>query len=153
MANGTRIGFSGGCDDLEQLVRDAGRVVVASDDLRPKVTQAARASDLRASQWVKLRNLCLCAGCFWLVALLLLMHISGSRSSLVGPSSQEMELRSLRYANQRHYSMDWGMVDAFSELRSGSPLIGNPVSDQSNDRNEIPESFASPRHRHVSREE
>ena len=93
--------------------------MVPSDELRPRVIDAAREYDVHRAQLAKLRNLGLCVAALWLGALTLYYFVRGHRQHWTAPSSAAVQQHSIEYATQRGYSVDWGMVDVFSELRGG----------------------------------
>jgi hypothetical protein len=102
------------------MLRAAGGYVQASEDLRPRVLEAARAQ--RGEQRV-LRLIRRTAVCVALAALsggsagqLLAVAGVGRQLALSSVSSQAIHSRAERYAGSGE-DLGWGLVKAFTELR------------------------------------
>jgi hypothetical protein len=104
--------------DLEAMVRAAGGYVQPSEDLRPRVLEAARAQqgEKRARRWIRRAAAC--------VVLVAVLAASASRMAGLGvdpelalnaTDSQAMHSRAESYSSGRDLS--WGLVKAFTELR------------------------------------
>jgi hypothetical protein len=104
-------------DSIELLIRAAGNYVQPSEDLRPRTLEAARdhCDDRRAEQKL---------GAFAIAVLLLVSFSSPAlryadvlRSASAGPSATEMHSRALAYETQPDVGSNWGLTEAFTELR------------------------------------
>ncbi len=108
-------------DDFEDVVNailKSGEFVVPSDDLRPRVLEAARE---QCGQKHELRRLSLVASAIllvWLVALPTTRALSELRTHLVAPLPADMLRLADELANRHRYGPDWGLVDAFENTRS-----------------------------------
>lgn len=104
-------------DSIESLIRAAGNYVQPTRDLRPRVLEAARehCDDRRAEQKL---------GAFAIALLLLasfsspaIRYVALMRTASAGPSAIEMHRRALAYEAQADMGANWGLTEAFSELR------------------------------------
>ncbi len=102
---------------IESAIRAAGNYVRPSEDLRPRTLEAARehCGDLRAEQKL---------GSFVIAVLLLVMisspaihYIDALRRQSTAPSAIEMQTRGLQYAADPHIGSNWGLSEAFTQLR------------------------------------
>jgi hypothetical protein len=103
---------------VESTILSAGRYVVPSDDLRPRTLEAARHcfSD-RKNMRRLIRMTALAAACVCLTAPV--AELVGVFRGAFNQSTQEaIEQRSIDIAAQKQISLQWGMLEAFSELRS-----------------------------------
>jgi hypothetical protein len=104
-------------EPLESLIRDARWYVVPSEDLRPKTVEAAldRFGDPalrhRVLQW---------AACFLFLCtctVLILNGLTPVGSSENSLSNEQLYSRAAYYAQMSGESMEWGLVEAMSEVR------------------------------------
>lgn len=102
---------------IEAAIRAAGNYVLPSEDLRPRTLDAAHehCGDRRAEQKL---------GGFVIAVLLLVMisspaihYIDALRTRSTAPSATEMQDRGLRYASDPHIGSNWGLTEAFTQLR------------------------------------
>jgi hypothetical protein len=102
---------------IESAIRAAGNYVRPSEDLRPRTLEAARehCGDRRAEQKL---------GGFVIAVLLLVMigspaihYMHALRRQSTAPSATEMQDRGLRYAADPHIGSNWGLSEAFTQLR------------------------------------
>lgn len=107
-------------DDIEAVVRSAGEYVRASDDLRPRVLEAARLQHGEHRAKRRIRHVAVC------VLLLAFCHVAewrGSRDQQSPPNGMLAaagfhELFSpTQAASIRSGDGDWRMIDAFTKLR------------------------------------
>jgi hypothetical protein len=113
-------GWDNSFDDVEAMVRCAGQYVRSSDDLRPRVLEAARLEhrEQRAIRRIRYATL--------LVLLLAFVHISewqgfdspsSLSSSMLAAAGFPEAFSPQPAASSRSGDGDWRMVDAFTELR------------------------------------
>ncbi len=103
---------------VESTILSAGRYVVPSDELRPRTLEAARhcISDHKNVRRL-IRMTALAAACVCLTAPV--AELVGVFRGAFNQSTQEaIEQRSIDIAAQKQISLQWGMLEAFSELRS-----------------------------------
>ena len=102
---------------IESAIRAAGDYVRPSEDLRPRTLEAAHdhCGDRRAEQKL---------GGFVIAVLLLVMiaspaihYVSAMRTRSTAPSVTEMQDRGLQYAADPHIGSNWGLSEAFTQLR------------------------------------
>lgn len=102
---------------IETAIRAAGDYVQPSGDLRPRTLEAARehCGDLRAEQKV---------GGFVIAVLLCVVIMSPAfryvdfmRAQSVAPTAIEMQRRGLQHAADPHVGSNWGLTEAFTQLR------------------------------------
>jgi hypothetical protein len=107
--------------DIEALVRAAGDYVQASDDLRPRVLETARAQhgEQRAQRWIGQLAACI-------VLLALFSDGSHSRVSIAGERSKHAAVAAdangiFAQVESKlevgHSDVGWSMVEVFTELR------------------------------------
>jgi hypothetical protein len=107
-------------DDIEAMVRSAGEYVRASDDLRPRVLEAAR---LQHGERRAKRRIWFVAVCVLLLAICHVANPNGSLDQQSRPNAMLVaagfhELFSpTRAASIRSGDGDWQMIDAFTKLR------------------------------------
>ena len=113
---------------VEQIVRGAAHCVRPSPDLRPRTIEAARShcQDRRAEQKL---------GAFMLAVMILLLagsplmqlaHSIRARSKM--PSTQDVEQRAIEYADRRDVGKNFGLIEAFDELRRlQADRLGKPA--------------------------
>lgn len=112
--------LNGPCHEVESLVRAAQEYVCASDDLRPRVLEAARLNcrERRAQRWI--RNV---AVCIVLLAFLSIADREGSNGErhrpigIVAAAGFDEFFSPTAVAATRSGDGDWRMLDAFTELR------------------------------------
>lgn len=104
-------------EQIESAIRAAGDYLRPSEDLRPRTLEAARedCSDRRAEQKL---------GVFVIAVLMLVMisspaihNINKLRRKSSAPSAKEIEQRGLHYAADPTIGSNWGLSEAFSQLR------------------------------------
>jgi hypothetical protein len=102
---------------IEAKVRSASRYVIPSDNLRPLTLQAARdyCSDKRSNRMLFRMTwgvaLCCC------VVLPMLEKARSFGGSLASPSQDELEERAIKIAHERNVGIDWGLHEAFVQMR------------------------------------
>jgi hypothetical protein len=102
---------------IESMILAAGNFVQPSDELRPRALEAAKevCGDQRTER--KLGG--------FTIAILLAAFLSSPaidylevlRSNSVMPSAAEMEERGLAYSDQPGIGVQWGLAEAFNQLR------------------------------------
>jgi len=107
-------------DDVEALVRTAGEYVQASEDLRPRTLEAARAlrAEKRARQWVHLAA----AAVILLVGLRAStdqpVELAAARRPFPAIAADPNRVRAEAGTHEdRGSSLSWGLVETFTELR------------------------------------
>jgi hypothetical protein len=106
-----------GAFSIEHTIRAAGDFVRPSDDLRPRVIEAAKEHCGR--QRAKQRTVLIVGACGLLAlttAPLLEMMVLRSRLNAT-PSSQELQQQAIRYSTDTNVGPHWGLTEAFKELR------------------------------------
>jgi len=106
-------------DDIEALVRAAGEYVQASEDLRPRTLETARAlrAEKRARQWVHLA-----AAVILLVGLRASVddrvELAAARRPFPAIAADPNRVRAeAETGEDRGSSLTWGLVETFTELR------------------------------------
>ncbi len=100
-------------ESLEATILAAGRYVVPSDNLRPHTLEAARDfdSDRRGTyQFARFVLAIAVCGC---ISLPVLDRLASWREKMASPTSLQM----LEIAQKKNVGIDWGLYEAFSELR------------------------------------
>ena len=100
-------------ESLETTILAAGRYVVPSDNLRPHTLEAARDydSDQRGTyQFARFVLAIAVCGC---ISLPVLDRLASWREKMASPTSLQM----LEIAQKKNVGIDWGLYEAFSELR------------------------------------
>ena len=104
-------------NDLESLIRGARDYIVPGENLRPRVLEETRQQDTFAQ---KIRRVslaaCMCVFC-WLLLKPIYGTLGDSRQSIVAPSSQELQHKSLHQRPTQKGSSLWGLVDTFRQAR------------------------------------
>ncbi len=98
---------------LEATVQSAGAYVIPSDNLRPHTLEAARdfSSDRKGTYVLaKLALVIAILGCF---SLPVFDQLASWRERVTSPTSLQM----LEIAQKKNVGIDWGLFEAFSELR------------------------------------
>ncbi|MFN3190106.1 MAG: hypothetical protein ACE361_06245 [Aureliella sp.] len=105
-------------NELESLIFAAKNYVVTSEDLRPHLVE--RASDRERTRRLAKRCGLLSLACMlvWSVSLPVYRGITSLRESIKAPTSQQLEARAAKIAEQSKRNSDWSMVDAFQESRT-----------------------------------
>ena len=107
-------------DDVEALVKAAGQYVRASDDLRPRVLEAARmcCGEQRAQRCLRHVAAFTCLLALFNVALRQPFHDEPSRANEMLMAAGFHEAVSPTSATSiRNGDGDWRMIDAFTKLR------------------------------------
>ncbi len=105
-------------ESLEATIFAAGRFVVPSDNLRPHTLEAARDydSDRRGTyQFARFFLAIAICGC---ISLPVLDRLASWREKMASPTSLQM----LEIAQKKNVGIDWGLFEAFSELRQNQAL-------------------------------
>ena len=105
-------------ESLEATILAAGRYVVPSDNLRPHTLEAARDydSDRRGSfQFARFVLAIAVCGC---ISLPVVDQLASWREKIASPTSLQM----LEIARNKNVGIDWGLFEAFSELRQNQAL-------------------------------
>lgn len=100
-------------ESLEATILAAGRYVVPSDNLRPHTLEAARDydSDRRGThQFARFVLAIAVCGC---ISLPVLDRLASWRDKMASPTSLQM----LEIAEKKNVGANWGLFEAFSELR------------------------------------
>ncbi len=102
---------------IEAKVRSASRYVIPSDNLRPLTLQAARdyCSDKRSNRM--LFKMTWGVAIFCCMVLPMLEKASSFGGSLASPSRDELEERAIKIAHERNVGIDWGLHEAFVQMR------------------------------------
>lgn len=107
----------GAFEDLERMIFAARDYAVPSEDLRPRTLEKAR--ELGRFQF-QLRRLSLCA----LIALLVWgagipvgRMVSSWRKEFVAPFPEDVHRAARELSARQNTSKDWGMVEAFQQIR------------------------------------
>ena len=102
---------------IESLVASAKNYVVPSDNLRPRILEAARANQ---SRWLSTRRMLQVAAVIFLCVLLTIpaqQRLDAWRRSTVSPTASELEQRAQQYADQPAIGHNWAMYEAYKNLR------------------------------------
>jgi hypothetical protein len=106
--------------ELEAMVRAAGGYVRASDDLRPRILETARAQqgEQRARRWIRRIAVCVALAAVFAASGDHLLAVAGiGRELALNPSnSQAMHSQAEKYTASGG-DIGWGLVKAFTELR------------------------------------
>jgi len=104
-------------NSIEAKIRSASRYVIPSDNLRPLTLQAARdyCSDKRSNRMLFKMTLGVAVCCC--VVLPMLEKASSFGGSLASPSLDELEERAIKIAHERNIGIDWGLHEAFVQMR------------------------------------
>ncbi|MCY2980591.1 MAG: hypothetical protein NTU79_18160 [Planctomycetota bacterium] len=104
-------------NSIEAKVRSASSYVIPSDNLRPLTLQAARdyCSDKRSNRMLFKMTLGVAVCCC--VVLPMLEKASSFGGSLATPSQDELEERAIKIAHERNVGIDWGLHEAFVQMR------------------------------------
>jgi hypothetical protein len=102
-------------DELESIVRAAGDVVFASEDLRPRVLEMARQQmrERRARRWARR----LAMGVVALTTLTASNSSPDARRPLAAALAYPVGFSTDGVRNASGIDPDWGMVDGFTEMR------------------------------------
>jgi len=98
---------------LESTVFAAGKFVVPSDDLRPHTLEAARDYSADINGTYRFAQLILAVFVFVTISLPIFGRLASWRDSVASPTSLQM----YEIAMKKNVGMDWGLFEAFSELR------------------------------------
>jgi hypothetical protein len=102
---------------IESIIRAAGQYVQPSEDLRPRTLEAAReqCGDRRAER--HLGNFVIAMMVLVLVGSPIVSLIKFAQSSSSSVSATEMEQKALIYAAQPGVGTNWGLSEAFTQMR------------------------------------
>lgn len=103
--------------EVEALVRAAGQYVVPSDNLRPRVLEAAR--EKRNDQRGR-RKILQCVAAILLcgaLSLPLAERMEVWRDHTKSPSANDLELRAIQLSSRSNDGPHWGLLEAFNQLR------------------------------------
>ena len=98
---------------LEATVLAAGKYVVPSDDLRPHTLEAARELDSDQKKTYSFAKLAVAFAVCGFLSLPVIGRVASWREQVTSPSS----LRMFETAHKKKMGLDWGLFEAFSELR------------------------------------
>lgn len=102
---------------LEDSIRAAGNYVAPTDDLRPRVLEAAEEADFQRRGWRSGLRLLMLACVLWGLMWTCGPWFEKGRQAIVGPTSSELQKLAIELAPLSG-SSDWGLVDAFLQTRS-----------------------------------
>ena len=107
----------GGHAEVEAMVRAARHYVRPSDDLRPRILEAARehCGDRRAEQ--KLGTFALAVLVLVLVSSPAITFAAALRSTIANRSANQVHLLAAELANDREIGSQWALAEAFSQVR------------------------------------
>lgn len=103
---------------IEAMVMAAGDFVEPSRELRPQTLNEAKSlcrMQRVANHTAIATSLALALWCLYAFSS---KYIEQVRDRLSGPFPSEIEATAQSYTEQRHYPIDWGVVDAFTESRT-----------------------------------
>ena len=98
---------------LEATVQSAGAYVVPSDNLRPHTLEAARDYNADRRGTYGLAKIALAMAILGCVSLPFIDRLASWRDKVTSPTSMQM----LEIARKKNVGIDWGLFEAFSELR------------------------------------
>ena len=104
-------------EQIESMVASAKNYVVPSDNLRPRILEAARSQQ---NQRLSARRMYQVAALVVLCVLLTIpaqQRLDAWRRSAFSPTSGELEISAQQYANQPAIGQNWGMYEAYKNLR------------------------------------
>lgn len=106
-----------GAFSIEHTIRSAGDLIRPSDDLRPRIIEAA--NEHCGRQRAKRRTALVVAACCSLaLATAPLLEMMALRSKLnATPSSEELQQQAIRYSAETNVGPHWGLTEAFKQLR------------------------------------
>lgn len=102
---------------IELMVASAKDYVAPSDNLRPRVIEAARSrygfvmNSQRVLQVAAIVMLCV------LLTIPLQQRLEDWRNAAFAPSTDEMEMQAQAYAEQPAVGHNWGLVEAYKNLK------------------------------------
>lgn len=102
---------------IVQAIRQAGNYVRPSDDLRPRIIEAAK--DQRGQQRVRrtASGMMLAFGLLILVTTPSMKLIADRLERSQAPTSDEMQQQATQYSSQSGVGPNWGLTEAFTRLR------------------------------------
>lgn len=103
-------------EQLERKIRDAGRYVVPSEDLRPRVLEAARKNQTQ-ERVVRRGMLGLVAALFVWCLVLPLASAYVSKRFATGPTSHQVQQLAMEKAKVQRSTFEWGLVEVIARLR------------------------------------
>ena len=122
--------------DVEAQIRAARNYVVPSNNLRPKVLEAARELNEDRQSTRRLRRLCIALLLLGCLSVRMVDHLIVWHERRQLPTAIELEQRALDMEVAGNVSPHWGLLEAFSQLRRvqaarlGQPALGQPALGQ-----------------------
>lgn len=113
-------------ETIEGMLRAAGNYVVPSDDLRPRILEAAREYRGNRRSERRLAGYALTTLLLWVLCLPLVDDLDVLRSKLASPSAFELQQRALEITADKGFDPNWAMAEVFTQLRhTQAELFGN----------------------------
>lgn len=103
---------------VELLIRAAGNYVVPSDNLRPRVLEAARESAADRVGFYKLARLFLVLLFCSALSVPALERLTDWHDRSASPSVSEIQNQATQIANEKGVGPHWGLYEAFNRLRN-----------------------------------
>ena len=113
---------------LEATILAAGKFVVPSDNLRPHTLEAARDCFPDSMGGYRFAQFSLAVFVFVSVSLPVASRLASLSESLSPPTSSEMH----EIAVEKSVGLDWGLAEAYSELRQTQAARFRPSMTESN---------------------
>jgi hypothetical protein len=104
-------------DDVEDLVRQAGGYVRPSEEMRPRVIEAARAESRERQAQRRIWQAALALAAWGAISIATAGRFSTNSSFSAGMLHAQAELRQADAHSAEIGAAGWGMVDSFTNLR------------------------------------
>lgn len=102
---------------VEQTVFAAGNFIRPSEDLRPRTLEAAKEHCAKRRLRLTFSSMAIAIALLSLISIPLGARLRERRSQTVSPSI-EIQHRAIEYATSAGFGPDWGLTEAFSQLRA-----------------------------------
>lgn len=105
---------------LEESIRAAQSYVVASDNLRPRVLEAASQRATLTRGWWRMLQISVGLLVCGVISVPVGRHLERWRTHVAAPSAQQMAERAEKFAQQPQVGQSWALYEAFNELREST---------------------------------
>ena len=105
-------------EDLEKIIRAAGRYVMVSDDLRPRTLEDARDLGRQRREIRHLGLVSVLGVALWGLSFAFVSSANAYREAWVAPSGEDLQRLACEIGAMTNDSREWGLVEVFERLRS-----------------------------------
>ena len=109
-------------ESLESMIAAAKDYMVPTDNLRPRILEVARMREDQRHNSLRMFQIAALIFLGVIITIPAQQQLEGWRQTAFSPNSSQLELQAQEFASQPTIGQNWGMVEAFRNLRQSQFL-------------------------------